>query len=285
MVHIAILTCVDFPDLTEADRPLIRLLAEKNIQSSPIIWDAAAVDWHQFTHVLFRSVWDYFLKTDHFFKVLHDINEAGLICFNSLSTIEYNSHKYYLQDLQSEGIDIVPTLFLDKGSDLNKDIILSKNWEWLIIKPAISAGSYLTEKFHIDQLNDIKGKYREYMKVQDFMIQKYLPEIIDSGEISMVFFNGVFSHAVIKTPKSGDFRIQSQFGGTYKSYQMDSSLISVGQNILSKMQGDHLYARIDGVMSDGQFLLMEVELIEPDLYLDHVYDGQKRLVEAMISVI
>ncbi|MBK9736066.1 MAG: hypothetical protein IPO92_14350 [Saprospiraceae bacterium] len=105
-----------------------------------------------------------------------------------------------------------------------------------------------------------------------------MPEIKTFGEVSLVFFNKQYVHAVLKKPVEGDFRIQSQFGGKYQPFIPDKHLIDTAQSIVNFIQDDLLYARVDGIIVNGEFYLMELELIEPDLYLDLVDDGYARLL-------
>jgi glutathione synthase/RimK-type ligase-like ATP-grasp enzyme len=117
----------------------------------------------------------------------------------------------------------------------------------------------------------------------DWLVQPFLEEIKDAGEISMLFFGGNFSHAIQKVPKAGDFRVQKQFGAQYLKFEPSTTLLSIAKNIVQIAGKESVYARIDGVMTQNGFLLMEVEMIEPDLFFEHTLDGPNRFVEAVLK--
>jgi glutathione synthase/RimK-type ligase-like ATP-grasp enzyme len=191
-------------------------------------------------------------------------------------------HKFYLQSFQQHGITIIPSFFIPKAC-LGKMVSeIPESWHKMIIKPAISAGSYYTTLFERDDLDTLLTQYLPFSEENDLIIQPFIPQIQDEGEISLVFFDKVYAHAVIKRPKSGDFRIQSQFGGVYSSYLPSSTLLQTATEIVQTIPEDLLYARVDGLMIDDQFHLMELELVEPDLYFDHAVDVQKIFVDALI---
>ena len=116
----------------------------------------------------------------------------------------------------------------------------------------------------------------------DWLIQPFVPEIKD-GELSLIFFNGKYSHGVIKKPREGDFRVQKQYGGLYQSFDPDAELLQVADSIIQQIRQPLLFARVDGVMINDKFHLMELELIEPDLYLEFGTDIKKRFVACVVD--
>jgi glutathione synthase/RimK-type ligase-like ATP-grasp enzyme len=188
-----------------------------------------------------------------------------------------NSHKFYLKELSKKGVNIITTLFSSEKIDLET----IKTWEKVVIKPAVSAGSHETEVFETaiitQEILDTK------IGDGDWLVQPFLEEIKSAGEISMLFFGGEFSHAIKKVPKSGDFRVQKQFGAQYLNYVPSLELISIAKNIVEITGKESTYARIDGVMTNNGFLLMEVEMIEPDLFFEHTPEGPNRFVEAVLA--
>ncbi|PSR14105.1 MAG: hypothetical protein C7N36_05325 [Bacteroidetes bacterium] len=112
-----------------------------------------------------------------------------------------------------------------------------------------------------------------------------MPEIQSQGEISLLFFNGQFSHAILKKPQAHDFRVQSQFGGDYQIYHPAASLIDTAAHIVQIFGEQLLYARVDGILKAGKFLLMEVELIEPDLYFSQVPAAKGRFFAALEELV
>lgn len=277
MLKIAIATCNKLPGLTENDRLLIPIFEAKGHKIVPEIWDNPEVKWNTYDLVLIRSTWDYYLKPDAFKNWISQFVNSKTRLINSPEIVLKNSHKFYLKELSEKGVNIIPTLF--SSEKIKLEII--KIWEKVVIKPAVSAGSHETKIFETAKLSqeilDAKIDYG------DWLVQPFLEEIKSAGEISMLFFGGQFSHAIQKVPKSGDFRVQKQFGAQYLKYIPSLELISIAKNIVEITGKESAYARIDGVMTNNGFLLMEVEMIEPDLFFEHAPEGPNRFVEAVLA--
>ncbi len=279
MPKIAIATYDKLPDLTVNDQLLIPIFTEKGYIVSPEIWDNSEVDWSSFNIVLIRSTWDYYLKPEAFKNWVSQFINSKTKLINSAEIVLKNSHKFYLKELADKGVSIIPTLFSSEKIELET----LKMWKKLVIKPAVSAGSHETEIFETARLTQeiLDNKICN----GDWLIQPFLEEIKDVGEISMLFFGGKFSHAIQKVPKSGDFRVQKQFGANYLKFEPSNELLILAQNIVKIAGKESVYARIDGVMTQNGFLLMEVEMIEPDLFFEYAPDGPMRFVDAVLGEI
>ncbi|MCP9745677.1 RimK family alpha-L-glutamate ligase [Lacihabitans sp. CS3-21] len=277
MPKIAIATYDKLPDLTFNDQLLIPIFRENGYTVSPEIWDDSEVDWSSFDIVLIRSTWDYYLKPVEFKNWISQFINSKTRLINSAEMVLKNSHKFYLKELANKGVSIIPTIFSSEKIELEK----LKMWEKIVIKPAVSAGSHETEIFEVNMLTQevLDNKTR----TGDWLVQPFLEEIKDAGEISMLFFGGNFSHAIQKVPKSGDFRVQKQFGAQYLKFEPSTTLLSIAKNIVEIAGKESVYARIDGVITQNGFLLMEVEMIEPDLFFEHTLDGPNRFVEAVLK--
>lgn len=277
MPKIAVATYEKLPDLTFNDQLLIPIFRENGYTVSPEIWDDSEVDWSSFDIVLIRSTWDYYLKPVEFKNWISQFINSKTRLINSAEMVLKNSHKFYLKELANKGVSIIPTIFSSEKIELEK----LKMWEKIVIKPAVSAGSHETEIFEVNMLTQevLDNKTR----TGDWLVQPFLEEIKDAGEISMLFFGGNFSHAIQKVPKSGDFRVQKQFGAQYLKFEPSTTLLSIAKNIVEIAGKESVYARIDGVMTQNGFLLMEVEMIEPDLFFEHTLDGPNRFVEAVLK--
>lgn len=277
MPKIAVATYDKLPDLTFNDQLLIPIFRENGYTVSPEIWDDSEVDWSSFDIVLIRSTWDYYLKPVKFKNWISQFINSKTRLINSAEMVLKNSHKFYLKELANKGVSIIPTIFSSEKIELEK----LKMWEKIVIKPAVSAGSHETEIFEVNMLTQevLDNKTRN----GDWLVQPFLEEIKDAGEISMLFFGGNFSHAIQKVPKSGDFRVQKQFGAQYLKFEPSTTLLSIAKNIVEIAGKESVYARIDGVMTQNGFLLMEVEMIEPDLFFEHTLDGPNRFVEAVLK--
>lgn len=285
MPKIALLTCDQFPHLIPADQKLITLLQARKIIADAAIWNDPNVDWTAYDALIFRNTWDYFLVDELFSHWLDKIESLGIPTYNTISIVRKNKHKFYLSEMEKAGIIIVPSIFIPKTKCLNLSMALPNSWNKAVIKPAISAGSYLTKMFDKKDIGVIAEEYNAIAIEKDLILQKFIPEIQMDGEISLIFFNKIFSHSVLKTPKDGDFRIQSQFGGKYASYEPSEELIESAQKIVNYISGDLLYARVDGILICGIFYLMELEMIEPDLYLDFAEGAQENFADVIARAI
>ncbi len=283
MKRVGILTCKAFPNLTDSDRKLIPILEEHGYLVQSIIWNEPNIDWTQFHSLIFRSTWDYFEFDEQFSAWLDQIAKMNIKTYNSIPTIIKNKHKFYLKNLEDLGINIIPSIFLRKNNSFDLISLIPKDWNQIIIKPAVSAGSYLTRKFQKDEVLIIEKEYAEIAIEKDLIIQKYMEEIETDGEVSLVFFNKRFSHAVVKKPKKGDFRIQSQFGGIYSPFIPSIQIKDSAINILENIPESLLFARVDGLIINEEFYLMELELIEPDLYLELTDNGQQKFVSTFLE--
>lgn len=284
-MNIALLACQKFPDLTKADQLLIPELAKFGIQAKAIIWDDPSVEWTSFDYLIFRNTWDYYEKESAFNLWLDKLENLGVKTLNALDTIRANKHKFYLRTLEKQGIKILPTIFIEKTNHLDLTQMLPKSWKKAVIKPAFSAGSYLTEVFEADNLAAINKKYQPIAAVKDLLLQQFMPEIQSLGETSLVFFNKQFSHAINKKPVEGDFRIQVQFGGKYTAILPNSALINQAQRIVDTFPDPLLYARVDGIVIGNELHLMEIECIEPDLYFNYSEGSKQRFVQAILELI
>lgn len=271
------------PNLWTTDQHLQSALINKGIDAQAVIWSDKTVDWTSYDYLIFRNTWDYFEREEEFRSWLSHIRALNVPTLNSLDVVEQNINKFYLKELQDKGVKLIPTVFLSKGQAFDLSKIIPPDWGKAVIKPAFSAGSYLTEVVTTDIIDEMNIVYKELVKTKDLLLQKFMPEVQTAGETSFVFFNRVLSHIVNKMPKEGDFRVQSQFGGSYSTIEQSESIIRQAQSIVDKISGDLLYARVDGIIIADVFYLMEVELIEPDLYLDKADHAIPTFVQAIIE--
>jgi glutathione synthase/RimK-type ligase-like ATP-grasp enzyme len=284
-MKIGILTCDKLPELLVSEQVLIPALSKHNIDAKAVIWNDKKIVWSTFDYLIFRNTWDYFEKETEFNIWLDHIEKLGIKTLNPIAVIKQNKHKFYLREMEKQGILILPTLFIDKTDQLNLKEIIPSHWKKAVIKPAFSAGSYLTEVFDVEAIDQINTQYQNIAQEKELLLQEFMPEIQTLGETSFIFFNKKFSHAVNKKPAEGDFRIQSQFGGKYELTKPSPELIKKAQNIVNTFSGDLLYARVDGIVIENELHLMEVECIEPDLYFELCEGALDRFVNTIVELI
>lgn len=268
MRHCVFLTMDSLEGYVSDDELTYEPLAQLGWQVHNISWHTSHTDWSKYDAVIIRTPWDYQKAPHDFLRTLEAIEAAGTPVANQLPLVRWNIDKKYLRDLEEQGILIVPTQWADQ---FQRDAI--ENWwqAWnvpeLIVKPTISANAddtfWLSSKTPLKVWEQMEKIFCE----RPHMVQPFLPAILEEGEYSLFFFGGNYSHAIVKKPKSGDFRVQEEHGGLIRSTQPSTSLLRTAQQVYEAIQPEPLYARIDLVcLSKGEFALMEVELIEPSLY-------------------
>jgi glutathione synthase/RimK-type ligase-like ATP-grasp enzyme len=183
--------------------------------------------------------------------------------------LRWNSTKTYLNDLAKRGYPIVQTLFC---TNLKSALESIDSLVWpQIIKPAISGGAYRTHLVYdpesyrsaITNHFEVSGENTPESRL---LIQPYLSAIEQFGEWSLMYTGGAFSHAVHKLPRPGDFRVHEEHGGSTTAKQAPDATRALADRLIRQEASDCVYARVDLVEADGQFILMELELIEPSLY-------------------
>ena len=267
--RIAVVTSVDLPDLFGGEKLLIAALEQQQLAPQIVIWDDPLVDWKQFDLILIRCTWDYHEKLDTFRAWLSMLSTLDVIIVNQVSTMQWNLDKNYLFELQGKDCQVIPSISLqpEDARSLESLIDLMRVDE-IVVKPTQSAGAWRTLRVNRGNAAAYEAVFGEWRREQTFLLQAFMPEIISQGEWSLIFFDGEYSHSLLKRAKDGDFRVQSDHGGTVLPQQASRDMQDQAQAILRSLTEIPLYARVDGVMRDGQFMLMELELIEPELFLE-----------------
>jgi glutathione synthase/RimK-type ligase-like ATP-grasp enzyme len=236
----------------------------------------------QYPSVL-RSCWNYHRKPAEFLAFIAEQETSGSLLWNHPETIRWNLDKFYLRDLMNRGCPIIPTVFVPRFGTADLKKTLDENrWSAAVVKPSISATSYRTwialESTAASQQQDLDALLADH----GVLIQQFMPEIQATGELSLVFFNGRFTHAMHKTAAAGDFRVQEEHGGCTVGTQVPDTIVHQADRALRLTPGaPHLYARVDGIVSGTMFFIMEIELIEPSLYLATSVDAPARFAKAI----
>ncbi len=252
----------------DEDALLSDLLTEMGISHQIHPWSSPEVDWSSFTHVLIKSTWDYFDFYPEFLVWLDKLEVLGVQVLNEVPTLRWNSSKTYLMEIESQGFPCIAGKVLPKGSRLELDPLYTElGADTLVVKPLVSGGAKNTLKLARGAGEDLEKKIGGLLQEEDFLVQPYIEEIVKVGEYSLIFFNEKFSHAVLKTPAAADFRVQHYYGGTIQTLIPSDAMLSSAQALVDRFAKNTLYARVDGVEIDGVFHLMELELIEPYLFL------------------
>jgi glutathione synthase/RimK-type ligase-like ATP-grasp enzyme len=204
---------------------------------------------------------------------------------NPKSLIYWNIDKHYLQDLEKLGVRIPPTLFIEQKDNRSlEEIIASSTWEEFILKPAISGAARHTYKISRDEITNYESQFSELIANESMLIQEYQKQITTKGEIAFMVFGGKFSHAILKKAKSGDFRVQDDFGGTIETYIPNNAEIQFAESVIGKIQPVPVYARVDAIWDNtDQLCIGEVELIEPELWFRMDSNSADKCAKAIVD--
>ena len=280
-MKIALLGMDDMGDQISDDHLLSLALKSKGHHVEEPSW-RADLNWSQFDAVVIRETWDYHLHIDEFIPALERIEASGTPLLNPIDIVKWNSDKRYLKELESKGVKIVPTIFLDRLTVLDLDKNFGVFGDKLIVKPVVSANSLntiITQEGDTEALNVFMD--------EPCMIQPFLESIHSVGEYSLYFFEGNFSHAIVKKPQQGDFRVQEDFGGTQESITPSDKLMQAAKAVVKHLPEGTFYARVD-LLPDSKedFVLMELELIEPGMYFrfcDNAAENFANAIEAKLA--
>ncbi len=272
--------------LTDDDRLVIQYLQNEGVQVEPLVWDSSPQRTRDFAGIVIRSCWDYHLKPQQFLHWLGQTVEQEVPLWNSARVVAWNLDKNYLRYLGEKGVPIPPTVWLEKNAKANLRAILGEQgWENAVVKPSISATAFQTWITSPAQASSDQPKLEQMLAQSGVMVQRFVEEIQTRGEWSFIFFLKKYSHAVLKRARPGDFRVQNDFGGYLDDTSPSASLIEQCQRIVDLIEEQLLFARVDGIEIDGEFQLMELELIEPLLFLSRDSLAPQRFSEAILSVL
>ncbi len=277
---IAFVTYAERPEGQPDDLLTLAPLAARGIAVTPAVWSDTAVEWTGFDAVVVRSPWDYFHHLDAFLAWLDRLEQAGTRLFNPPSILRPNTDKAYLRRLEAQGVPVVPTAWPSEQDRL-ADVLAARGWDEAVVKPAVSGGAFETWRTNRAGADEAQERFEKLRRRGAVLVQPYLPAIETGGEASLVYFNGQFSHALVKRPKAGDFRVQPQHGGQQTGFQPDAALVQQGAEVLAVLPETPLYARVDGVVQHGTLLLMELEVTEPHLYLGTSAGAAERFADAL----
>lgn len=255
------------PQPHEDDAGLLAALREHGVHAQPRIWSDPAVDWAGHDALLVRSTWDYFQRYAEFQQWYRRIEALRCPIANPLPLLAWNSDKRYLLELAAHGVAIVPTTHA-RGGEL--DAALAPMRGEAVVKPSVSGGAWNTVRGRVGSA-DFAEAVAALPRELDYLIQPFLPQVVEDGEWSLLFFGGVYSHAVLKKPAQGDYRVQTYFGGSADLTEPPAQVLAAARRALAAVAAlghrDHAYVRVDGVVVDGEFRIMELEFIEPFLHL------------------
>ena len=283
MSRIAFLSMDSLEGFVAYDVLVAECLKTRGFTVDDVSWHRPNVCWDDYDMVVVRSPWDYQQSANEFLRVLESIEASKADLWNSIDVIRWNIQKTYLLKLHEQNLQIVPTQFVVSPTVAQlRQMFNVLQSEQIVIKPVIGANAddayWLRTDASTEELQHIQSLY----KGRTALIQPFVANVIHWGELSLMFFDGQYSHSILKTPKAGDFRVQEEHGGRIRTHEPERGEIEFAQRCLTAVPQQTLYARVDLVkLEDGQPAVMELELIEPSLYLSYDADSAERFADAI----
>ncbi|TPV54315.1 hypothetical protein FJ444_19210 [Aestuariibacter sp. GS-14] len=282
MKKIAFLSMDSLDDFFVYDDLLITPFGQVGYQVETVSWRNSEQDYSGYEAVIVRSPWDYQQAPQAFMACLEQIDSQTRL-MNPLSLMQWNVDKRYLRELASADVAVLPTLWLD---DYHHETLVNAfeafGCDEIVIKPCISANADDTFRLSRADLDLRQAQLAQVFSKRPAMVQPFVTSVVEQGEVSLFYFAGELSHAILKTPKQGDFRVQEEHGGTLAVITPEQAVIASAEQALSAMPTGYLYARVDLLQHQGKWCIIELELIEPSLYFNLDDTSPQKFVDAYL---
>ena len=273
---LTITTCLAYPEPPSNLLPLAEALTHDNIPTAFAPWQNRPKS----AFILPLCAWDYAAEPEAFGQWLTEAEACGQRFINPVGLMRWNMDKRYLCDLAEWGADVIPSVQTSSEKEKLEDILKNRGWREAVVKPVIGQSGRGVAKI---RAGEVSLKAEDYP--QGVIVQPYIREIETAGETSLVFFDGHFSHAVLRMPPQGEWRANSAYGVAVSPAAPPEKAIETARQILSMLPEIPAYARIDGTLIGDRLLLNELELIEPALYLHTAENAVADMAQAVKRVI
>ena len=283
MRRLCFVTCRTWPEISESDRLVQRALEARGATVEGRAWNDPAAGWDGFDAIVLRSNWDYHFEPEAFLGWLDHLERAGARVFNPPALVRWNLTKAYLLELAQAGVPTVATVILEDETRAGLEAVMAaRAWSRVVMKPVISASAHDTRLVTRATMEEAVGALASGAIRRPVLVQPFVEEIQTRGEWSLVFIETEMTHAVLKRPAEGEFRVQPRLGGTVETPEPSGGVRTVGRAALAALPVAPLYARIDGVETAAGFQIMEVEVNEPGLFFPHAPAAAQRFAEALL---
>ena len=273
-------------NILDEDALVIAACEARGFHCTRVGWDDPTVDWSRFDAAVFRTTWDYFERYAEF-RAWFERAEAQTRLINAPKTLRWNFDKHYLLDLQRAGVRIVPSAFLEIGTRVELAAVLrEQGWTEAVVKPAVSGAARHT--YRIDEASAAAHDpiVNELLVDEAMIVQPFQRAIVEGGEITVMVFGGRASHAVRKVAREGDFRVQDDHGGSVHAHVPSDEEVDFAQRAMAAVDPTPVYGRVDFIRdNEGELAVMELELVEPELWFRLDPPSAERFAEALAAAL
>jgi glutathione synthase/RimK-type ligase-like ATP-grasp enzyme len=279
-MRVGLATAAHLPSGSEDDQVLIHAMRAAGIDPVSVIWDEPQ-RWNDFDVVILRSIWDYHLKYPRFLAWLDELDRAGVPVHNCTQLVRWNADKKYMLELEQKGVRITPSRLCTAADQISlADVAASTRWRSLVIKPTVASTGYETWLCDAPVSDEAERQFAEQKQRMNVLVQEYAPGV-QHGEVSLVFLNGRYSHAVLKRAAGTEFRVHIEHGGTVESVYPTSAHIEWAESVVAASPYPWTYARVDMVTDASGPLLMELELLDPELFFKYQPHSTQQMITAL----
>lgn len=265
----------------EEDRLLAEGLKANGLTSSRIDWNDSRFDWSAIKVAVIRTTWDYSYRYPEFSAWLDRVASQTTL-MNPAGLMRWNMDKHYLGDLAKKNIPVVDTFFVEEGEGCDlQDLARERGWQEIVIKPAVSGGARNTFRAAGSAIGDLQRTFDACISEESMLIQPFQKEILETGEVSLMLMGGEYTHAVRKIARAGDFRVQDDHGGTVHEYDPPKHVVNAAERAVAACPQAPVYARVDLVLASDGPRLMELELVEPELWMRFSPPSARKLANAI----
>jgi len=272
--------------LTEDDQLFARALEDRGVAVRAAVWDDPAAAWSNAAAVVIRSTWDYHLRRLAFLEWVDRVSAATTLR-NDAPVVRWNSHKRYLATLAQRGVRVIDTVFADTGSALVLgDVARAHGWRDIVVKPAVSASAHETRRFDVDERAEGQAHLDRLLATRDVMIQPHLAALAEQGELSLLFARGEFTHAVRRRSALVDGHVMPKSApadAPAAALRCAERVLEATGTLTGVTPNDLLYARVDLAAAGDEYVLLELELIEPSLFLLHAPSAADRFADGLLQ--
>jgi glutathione synthase/RimK-type ligase-like ATP-grasp enzyme len=279
--RIGFVTAEHCPELTSDDRLAAEALEARGASVTAVVWSRQPrppVD-----ALVVRSAWDYHQRAGEFAQWLADLEREDVKVWNPVPVLRWNMDKRYLRDLEQAGIPAAATEWVEPDSPPLAELLQSCDWDDVVVKPAISASGWRTFRSNRARAGADEAAFREALTGGLVLVQPFVPQIAHEGEWSLIYLGGRFSHAALKQPSPGGFLVQPQHGGSIEPAIPTATMVQAAERARAAAPGSTLYARVDGARQGRHLILMELELLEPQLFFEFRPQAAQEFAEVLLK--